>query len=88
MHTSLGTLLKEIRQGIHKNDRIYILHSDVTFIVNCYAKKDALLGFSNIVTNHEDINLIPGKYILTTKKERDVDVNNLFVLETIARKED
>jgi hypothetical protein len=46
------------------------------------------LGFSNIVTNHEDINLIPGKYILTTKKERDVDVNSLFVLETIARKED
>lgn len=88
MHTSLGNILTEIRQGDHKNDRIYILHSDVTFIVNCYAKKDALLGFSNTVTNHEDINLVPGKYILTTKKERDVDVNNLFVLETIARKED
>ena len=88
MHTSLGNILKEIRQGDHKNDSIYILHSDVTFIVNCYAKKDALLGFNNTVTNHEDSNLTSGKYILTTKKERDIDVNNLFVLETIARKED
>jgi 4-amino-4-deoxy-L-arabinose transferase-like glycosyltransferase len=88
MHTSLGNILNEIRNGEHKNDSIYILHSDVTFIVNCYAKKDELKGFSNIVTNHEDPNLTVGKYILTTKKERDVDVNNLFILETITRKED
>jgi 4-amino-4-deoxy-L-arabinose transferase-like glycosyltransferase len=88
MHSSLGNILNEIRKGEHKNDSIYILHSDVTFIVNCYAKKDELKGFSNIVTNHEDTNLTVGKYILTTKKERDVDVNNLFILETITRKED
>lgn len=88
MHTSLGNILKEIRQGEHKNDSIYILHSDVTFIVNCYSKKDQQLGFVNTVTNHEDTALTAGKYILTTKKERDIDVNNLFVLENIARKED
>lgn len=88
MHTSLGNILNEIRKGEHKNDSIYILHSDVTFIVNCYAKKDELKGFSSTVTNHEDTNLTVGKYILTTKKERDVDVNNLFILETITRKED
>jgi 4-amino-4-deoxy-L-arabinose transferase-like glycosyltransferase len=88
MQTSLGNILTEIRQGDHKNDSIYIIHSDVTFIVNCYAKKDALLGFNNTVTNHEDSNLITGKYILTTKKERDIDVNNLFVLETIYRKDE
>jgi hypothetical protein len=46
------------------------------------------LGFNNTITNHEDSILTSGKYILTTKKERDIDVNNLFVLETIARKED
>jgi 4-amino-4-deoxy-L-arabinose transferase-like glycosyltransferase len=88
MHTSLGNILKEIRQGEHKNDSIYILHSDLTFIVHCYSKKDQLLGFKNIVTNHEDTTLTPGKFILTTKKERDIDANNLFVLEKIASKDD
>ncbi len=88
MHTSLGNLLNEIRQGYHQKESIYIIHADATFIVNCYSKKDQLLGFNNIVTNHEDTTLIPGKFILTTKKERDIDANNLFVLEKIASKDD
>ena len=88
MHTLLGNILNEIRKGNHQNDVINILHSDLTFIVHCYSKKDQLNGFKNIITNHEDSNLTAGKYILTTKTERDIDANNLFVLETIAKKGD
>lgn len=87
-HTSLNTILNTIRTGEHKNDNINIIHSDITFVVNCYAKKDQLLGFNNIVTNHEDTTLTAGKYILTTKLERDIDVNNLFELQVILKKDD
>ena len=34
------------------------------------------------------IGLTKGKYILTTKLERDIDVNNLFELETILKSGD
>ena len=53
-----------------------------------YTKKNLSNSFNNIIINHEYPNLNAGKYILTTKKERDVDVNNLFILETVTRKED
>lgn len=53
-----------------------------------YTKKSLSNSFNNIIINHKDPNLNAGKYILTTKKERDVDVNNLFILETVTRKED
>lgn len=87
-HTTLNTFIEEIRDGEHKNDTINFIHSDTLFTVNCYVKKDLMNGGYNIITNHEDTTLSTGKYILTMKEARDIDVNNLFVLETIYRKEE
>lgn len=83
----LSNFISEIRRSEHKNDKIYIINSDVNFTLYFYCKKNCVNGnVSEIVP--QDSNLLGiGNYILTEKYARDVEVNNMFNLELICRNE-
>ncbi len=83
--SSLGTFMKKIRHNGHGNDRIHIINSDANFVIYFYSKKDCLKGHYSDIVRSDDVSLQPGSYILTQKYERDVDMNNLFVLQPILR---
>lgn len=81
--SSLGSFLSQIRQGPHKNDSIHIINTDMNFMIHFYSKKDCVEGHYSDVVHQSDNSLTTGNYILTEKKARDLDVNNLFVLQPI-----
>lgn len=83
--SSLGKFMKQIRAKEHKKDSIHIINSNANYIVYFYSKKDCLKGNFSDVIPQTDSSLTIGSYILTQQQERDVDVNNLFILQPILR---
>jgi 4-amino-4-deoxy-L-arabinose transferase-like glycosyltransferase len=83
--SSLGNFMKQIRAKGHKKDSVYMINSGPNFVMHFYAKKDCLRGNNCKVVSQNDPELHAGSFILTQQYERDVDVNNLFILEPILR---
>ena len=83
--SALGNFMKQIRAKGHKMDSIHIINTNANFVVHFYSKKDCLKGYFSNVVAQNDNSLTIGSYILTQQYERDVDVNNIFVLQPILR---
>jgi 4-amino-4-deoxy-L-arabinose transferase-like glycosyltransferase len=81
--TSFPLFLKQIRSSEYKNDSIFVINSDPNFMIYCYAKQDQLNGNFSRVVKPDDEFLLPGKFVLTEKEERRIDINNRFVVEEI-----
>ncbi len=83
--SSLGSFMKQIRKKGHAKDSIHLINSNIDFTVYFYSKKDCLKGNYSDVLPHNDNSLTIGSYILTQQYEREVDVNKLFMLQSILR---
>ncbi len=79
---AIGSFLRQIRSGAHKNDKIYIVNSNPDFSLFFYAKKDRLNGNDNTVVFPTDP-MSHGSYIIINQIPRDIDVNNLYNLELV-----
>lgn len=78
----LPVIINKIRaEGV--NDTLNLISSDYFFPPLFYMKQDQMKGFASRQVNHESPLLQKGSHIITYKTERDVDVNNRFILDTL-----
>ncbi len=81
----LREFFNHYRNDLHKTDKIIAINNDPYFPLAVYIKKDNLNGFSSCQTNTSDSKFKINDVLLTLKYEREVDVYNLFVVDTIDR---
>lgn len=84
----VGQFMMQLRHSAHASDSILIINADPNFVLQFYAKQDSLNGYFSRVVRTNDTLLQPGKHILTEKYAREVDVNKLFILDTLLRYEE
>ncbi len=86
--THLGTTIYQIRNAGYATDTIHIINADPNFVVHFYAKQDCLRGYMSDVVFPDDTLLQAGSHILTEKYAREVDMNRLYLLDTLFRYEE
>lgn len=79
------SFLKEVRAKGYVKDSIYVINADANFSLYFYAKKEVLNGRFMAITGPNDSTLTKGMLIVTEKYAREVDVNKIFILDTLER---
>jgi 4-amino-4-deoxy-L-arabinose transferase-like glycosyltransferase len=80
--------MRDVRGKLNFKDPYYILDLDHTFPIRFYMKQDTMQGYTSTLAYPIDTFLVPGTYFLTCKWEREVDMQNVYILDTLYRYEE
>jgi 4-amino-4-deoxy-L-arabinose transferase-like glycosyltransferase len=76
--------LKMVRESGHQQDSIYIIHAEIVFPLDFYAKQDALKGYYSKLVLPGDSLLKKGTLLITEKYAREADINSKFIVDTLS----